>query len=102
MAGSEAAKLFGRRSRHALRRMLTRLGMPRLPLIESWLLVLVWLCEWEREGITICAGAMRDLVDPAYRYRLVHRVTGQSWSAIQASRLDGCLRWFARELRPER
>jgi len=101
MAGSEAADLLGCRSRHTLRRMLRRLGMPRLPLIESWLLVLVWLCEWEREGITICAGAMRDLVDPAYRYRLVRRVTDRPWRTIRWVRLDGCLRLFAIDIRPE-
>jgi hypothetical protein len=74
------AATLGLASRHRLRRLLQREGLPSYEIVSAWVRVLYWVAEWEFEGVSLCQLALRSGGDPASLYRTVRRVTGLGWS----------------------
>jgi hypothetical protein len=83
--GSE--DLFARRAgllnRHTLARAFKREGLPTTGRLAAWIRVLSWVLEWEEEGVSISALALRRCQEPAAYYRTIKRVTGHTWRELQ-------------------
>ena len=78
------ARLLGLRNRFELAHWLAHEGLPPLHELAGWISVLVWVDLCALTGASLCALALCRDRDPAACYRLVQRVTGQSWSAVRA------------------
>ena len=78
------AASLGLASRHQLRRLLQREGLPSYEIVSAWVRVLYWVSEWEFEGVSLCELALRSGGDPASLYRTVRRVTGLGWTEARA------------------
>jgi hypothetical protein len=74
------AASLGLASRHQLRRLLQREGLPSYEIVSAWVRVLYWVAQWEFEGVSLCELALKSGADPASLYRTVRRVTGMGWS----------------------
>jgi hypothetical protein len=83
----------GFRNRYQLGYVLRRSGFPPYRRLVSWLRLLTWLSELETQGRSLCELALRDGEDPAYRYRLAKRLTGEEWSVVR----DRGLLWGVQE-----
>jgi hypothetical protein len=88
----EVAQTAGLRSRHHLSYVLRRDGLPQFSLLAGWMRILIWLHECEREKLSLCRITLLEAKDPAYRYRLVKRLTGLEWRALGTEALNG--RWL--------
>jgi hypothetical protein len=63
---------------------------------------MLWLCEFESTGVTICRASLNEDRDPAFRYRLVKRLTGLEWRTVRARGLTWLLEEFVAHCRPIR
>lgn len=77
------AHAVGLRNRHQLAYVLQRDGLPPAQHLAAWLRLLIWVAEYELEGTSICRASLHEARDPAYRYRLVKRLTGLDWTAVR-------------------
>jgi hypothetical protein len=72
-------------SRYALARYLRARGIPCASDLARWARVAAWTRRWEAERLSLSQQALHDGRDPSTCYRLVHRITGRSWSALARS-----------------
>jgi hypothetical protein len=82
-ADSLAASI-GLRNRDQLSYVLHRNGLPQLQRLAGWVRIVLWLAEYETGGISLCRSSLDDARDPAFRYRLVRRLTKLEWTAVRA------------------
>jgi hypothetical protein len=78
------ARLVGLRNRHQLAYTLRGDGLPQLQRLAGWIRLLLWVAEYESEGISLCRSSLDEARDPAFRYRLVKRITGLEWTVVRA------------------
>ena len=93
------ASHVGLRDRFQLARWLVAEGLPPLHELAGWVAMLCWLERIERTGVGLCAVALSSGKDPAACYRLVRRLTGQSWGAVRALGLQWAVEQFAARCR---
>jgi DNA-binding beta-propeller fold protein YncE len=91
---AELAAWVGLRDRHQLARCLRGDGLPPLERLAAWVRVLYWMLEAESSGRSLFHLARRERFDPAMAYRLVHRVTGLSWSQARRAGLASAVSQF--------
>jgi hypothetical protein len=99
------ARSLGLRNRHQLAYVLRKDGLPPLAMLAAWVKLAIWTMEWESNGRSLCALSLDQERDPAYRYRLVKRLTGLGWVEVRqrgvvwvlARWLDACERCQADE-----
>jgi hypothetical protein len=72
-------------SRYALARYLRARRFPCASDLARWARVAAWMRRWEAEHLSLSQQALHEGRDPAVYYRLVRRITGQSWSALARS-----------------
>jgi hypothetical protein len=84
----------GFRNRHQITYLLRAEGLPPLQRLAAWIRVFSWLSDYERTGVTLCRSSLDEAKDPASRYRLVKRVTGEEWSIVRARGLIWLLEEF--------
>src|SRR2546430_6556994 len=89
------ARRLGLRNRFELAHWFRRQGLPPMHELAGWISVLIWLDQFERADISLCASALEEGRDPAVCYRLVQRITGLSWGQVQVAGLDWALDRFA-------
>lgn len=77
------ARRTGVRNRHQLAYHLRRNGLPPLERLGAWIRIMCWVVEYETSAATICDSSLKEGRDPAYGYRLVTRLTGQSWTRVR-------------------
>jgi hypothetical protein len=94
LLSDEVAQTAGLRSRHHLSYVLRRDGLPQFSLLAGWMRILIWLHECEREKLSLCRITLLEAKDPAYRYRLVKRLTGLEWRALRHRGLEWALALF--------
>lgn len=82
------ADRLGLRNRFALARQLWRDGLPSLHRLAGWIKVLQWVWQWEHDGVSLNRAATRAGQEPAAYYRIVARVTGESWTAVRSAGFD--------------
>jgi hypothetical protein len=82
-AADALARSVGLANRHQLKRQLRREGLPPIESLCGWVRVLIWVMEWERTGIALSQGALKEGRDPAIRFRSVKRTTGYTWGEVQ-------------------
>jgi len=85
------ATMTGLRNRHQLARVLRREGLPPLVELAGWARTIYWLLQAEATGASLRQVANRANVPTATAYRLVRRVTGMPWSALQRVGLSAAL-----------
>jgi YVTN family beta-propeller protein len=85
------ATMTGLRNRHQLARVLRREGLPPLVELAGWARTIYWLLQAEATGASLRQVANRANVPTATAYRLVRRVTGMPWSALQRAGLSAVL-----------
>jgi len=88
---SGVAKELGFTTRFGLTRALRKEGIPSLPRLSGWIRVLIWTWNWEHARIPLGPAAVSNGQDPAVYYRLVRRMTKQSWSAVRERGTDWVL-----------
>lgn len=54
----------------------------------------MWVSEYESRGVTICRSSLHEAKDPAFRYRLVKRLTGEEWTVVRSRGLIWLLEEF--------
>ena len=94
------ARSRGLRDRHQLAYALRCNRLPPLLALAGWIKVLVWVMEYEDGGRSICRSSLLEASDPAYRYRLVKRVTGLPWSSVRTRGLAWAVQEFLDACRP--
>jgi hypothetical protein len=94
------ARSRGLRDRHQLAYALRCSRLPPLLVLTGWIKVLVWVMEYEDGGRSICQSSLLEASDPAYRYRLVKRVTGLPWSSVRTRGLAWMVQEFLDACRP--
>ncbi|HEV2686861.1 MAG TPA: hypothetical protein VGW79_09500, partial [Actinomycetota bacterium] len=93
---------LGLRTRFQLGRLLHREGLPPYEELAGWVCVFHWMLRADAgEG----RGALRSLADHsaielASSYRLVRRITGQSWKDLRRAGTEEVTRWFQRRVHP--
>jgi hypothetical protein len=78
------ARSIGLRNRHQLSYILHRDGLPPVQSLAGWIRLFLWVAEYELDGLSLCRSSLHDARDPAFRYRLVKRLTGLDWTAVRA------------------
>lgn len=94
------ARSVGLRNRHQLAYILRRDGLPQVQRLAGWLRLLLWVAEYESEGISLCRSSLHEARDPAFRYRLVKRITGLEWTVVRARGLIWLLYEFVGKCSP--
>jgi hypothetical protein len=94
------ARSLGLRDRHQLSYVLRRSGLPPLQSLGGWIKIMMWVMEYENGGRSLCQASLSEARDPAYRYRLVKRVTGLYWSDLKARGLVWVVQAFLETCRP--
>lgn len=94
------ARSAGLRDRHELSYALRRCGLPPLQSLAGWIKVMTWVMEYEGGGRSLCQASLSEARDPAYRYRLVKRVTGHHWSSVRDRGLAWVLQEFVEVCKP--
>lgn len=82
-ADSFAASV-GIRNRYQLSRILQREGLPCLEELAGWIRLLTWVTSWETSGVPLSRSALSSLRDPSPMFRLVERLTGQTWTQVRS------------------
>ena len=85
------AAAVGLRNRYQLGRALQREGLPCLEELAGWIRVLTWVIVWENSGMPLSRSALSALRDPSPMFRLVERLTGQTWTQVRARGSDWVL-----------
>lgn len=93
------ASSVGARNRHRLSYLLRRGGLPQVELLAAWIRLMLWIVEQEATGTTLCRLSLEEDRDPAYRYRLVKRLTGEPWSKVRNMGLVWVLEVFLKGCR---
>ncbi len=94
------ARGVGLSNRHQLAYILHRDGLPRLQHLAGWIRILIWVAEYESEGTSLCRSSLHDARDPAFRYRLVKRLTGLEWTVVRTRGLPWLLQAFVDHCAP--
>jgi hypothetical protein len=92
----QLARHLGLPSRYALARVLARAGLPSARMLVGWMRVYQWSAVHQEVGLSLCAQALREGVDPALRYRQVRSVTGYSWRDVSAGGPEWVIEHFCR------
>jgi hypothetical protein len=79
------------RDRHQLSRILAAEGLPGFGSLSSWISVLWWVLEAERNGESLFHIAYRNHVDPATCHRTTKRTTGERWTEVRKRGSDWVL-----------
>jgi hypothetical protein len=74
----------GIRNRYQLGRILHREGLPCLEELAAWIRLLNWVTAWEASGVPLSRSALSSLRDPSPMFRLVERLTGQTWTQVRS------------------
>jgi hypothetical protein len=85
---------IGLKNRHQLAYLLGVEGLPKLQRLAAWIRLLTWLSDYESQGMTICRSSLNEAKDPAFRYRLVKRLTGEEWTVVRQRGLIWLLEEF--------
>jgi len=85
---------IGLKSRHQLAYLLGVDGLPKLQRLAAWIRLLTWLSDYECQGVTLCRCSLNEAKDPAFRYRLVKRLTGEEWTVVRSRGLTWLLEEF--------
>lgn len=88
------ARCMGLRSRHQLLYQLHRDGLPPYRDLANWIRLAFWMAEVDSGEVSLCRAALTAGHDPAFRYRVIRRVTGITWTEL---RPRGLL-WLMEEL----
>ena len=78
------AASVGIRNRYQLGRILQREGLPCLEELAGWIRLLNWVTSWENSGVPLSRSALSSLRDPSPMFRLVERLTGQTWTQVRS------------------
>ena len=85
---------IGLKNRHQLAYLLDVEGLPTLQTLAAWIRLLTRLSDYENQGVTLCRCSLNEARDPAFRYRLVKRLTGEEWTAVRSRGLTWLLEEF--------
>jgi hypothetical protein len=88
------AHRIGLKSRHQLAYLLGAEGLPRLQRLAAWIRLLTWVADYELQGVSLCRASLSEAKDPAFRYRLVQRLTGEEWTVVRSRGLTWLLEEF--------
>jgi hypothetical protein len=83
----------------ALRRLLRADGLPPPHALGEWVLLLLWVSDYQEHPVSLLRLAKHYRKNPAACYRAVKRLTGLHWTEVRARRLDLVLRALLRRAR---
>lgn len=92
------ATRLGVADRFALRRLLRSDGLPSFRRLRSWVNVLQWTWGSSHLGQSIEQWAFMNGRSPASCYRVVRRVTGESWRVVTRRGIDWVVERFSEEV----
>lgn len=81
------ARGMGLRNRHQLQYQLRLNGLPPFRDLATWIRLAFWVAEVESGEASLCRAALKAGHDPAFRYRVIRRLTGITWTELRPSRL---------------
>jgi hypothetical protein len=88
------ARGMGLRNRHQLHYQLQLDGLPPFRDLANWIRVAFWMAEVDSGELSLCRAALKGGHEPAFRYRVIRRVTGITWTELRPRGLA----WLMEEL----